>query len=716
MLFRSRTPDMSLSGGQGRAPATPVQESQHTNNPVAMNKPAEFHGDRAKYKDFKLQVTVYVLFYQNKFRTDMEKIMWVFTYLRGTAQQMIAPLMIESQKPVAQRSTTARAAMESFPAFLEHLDMIFGEVDVKRKAEADITKIRQTTSAAKYAAEFQKLALDSQMVEGALKPLFYQGLKSHVQMELSRTEMPSTMEKMYTEAIRLDDWWYEHHSKGKQGSGRKGGKYRANTQRYRKDPDAMEIDATNRQTGKKDKGRDKSQVECYNCGKKGHYKRDCRSPPKQQANASNKKTRTVEVALHATTMLDDPDYDSDNSTNYPRHVLEDWYGTNAPEYAESEDEPSQERRVTFKVDRKAEEQLASVSTAKEEDTSEPPTSDEYASPDDELSSEEDVSQTLRETEPDLTERTGQLPGTREWEVDQTVSDLGTLIDWLNGQDIIPGAKGANREEKTELRELREFKKAYLREHPRTGNKWTPAMDGACTVHDWTEALIAFYAFKHSPEVKIVDKWTKEELYQNVYEWGMEQGNPSAALTVMRYSTSRRQYNKFVEGWAKRHAKNTLTNEAGSNTITITTTGKAREDVEHISRAEELRREHAAFSWTACYDDGCRTHLSEKEGSGWFPREPRRFRNKRFRRARLQYGSKKQRSATIAWPEEHSDRAPGTSSDDSEDSSAPRQHNAETAQTAVSQWTQERLAKQQKLTPPKVVQGEGSADAPPPSKN
>ena len=76
----------------------------------------------------------------------------------------------------------------------------------------------------------------------------------------------------------------------------------------------MEIDATNKQLGKKDKGRDKSQVECYNYGKKGYYKRDCRSPPKQQANTSNKKNKTVEVALYATTVIDDSDIDSNNTT------------------------------------------------------------------------------------------------------------------------------------------------------------------------------------------------------------------------------------------------------------------------------------------------------------------------------------------------------------------------------------------------------------------
>ena len=34
-------------------------------------------------------------------------------------------------------------------------------------------------------------------------------------------------------------------------------------------------------------------------------------------------------------------------------------------------------------------------------------------------------------------------------------------------------------------------------------------------------------------------------------------------------------------------------------------------------------DHAVMSWTACYDHKCRVHLSEKEGSGWYPTRPTR---------------------------------------------------------------------------------------------
>jgi len=34
--------------------------------------------------------------------------------------------------------------------------------------------------------------------------------------------------------------------------------------------------------------------------------------------------------------------------------------------------------------------------------------------------------------------------------------------------------------------------------------------------------------------------------------------------------------------------------------------------------------HASMNWTGCPDDGCQIHLSEKEGSGWYPPFTRRL--------------------------------------------------------------------------------------------
>jgi hypothetical protein len=44
------------------------------------------------------------------------------------------------------------------------------------------------------------------------------------------------------------------------------------------------------------------------------------------------------------------------------------------------------------------------------------------------------------------------------------------------------------------------------------------------------------------------------------------------------------------------------------------------------RQQEATRnaEHASLNWTACYNDFCRVHIGEKDGAGWYPREPAKY--------------------------------------------------------------------------------------------
>ena len=55
-------------------------------------------------------------------------------------------------------------------------------------------------------------------------------------------------------------------------------------------------------------------------------------------------------------------------------------------------------------------------------------------------------------------------------------------------------------------------------------------------------------------------------------------------------------------------------------------GKAFVPTVH-GRTEEAAKQHARLSWTACYQDHCPIHYSDKLGSGWFPRQPRGRKNR-----------------------------------------------------------------------------------------
>ena len=47
-----------------------------------------------------------------------------------------------------------------------------------------------------------------------------------------------------------------------------------------------------------------------------------------------------------------------------------------------------------------------------------------------------------------------------------------------------------------------------------------------------------------------------------------------------------------------------------------------EGKKEINAVNQETGNHASMSWTACYDDNCQTHQSNKNGAGWYPKEPR----------------------------------------------------------------------------------------------
>ena len=49
-------------------------------------------------------------------------------------------------------------------------------------------------------------------------------------------------------------------------------------------------------------------------------------------------------------------------------------------------------------------------------------------------------------------------------------------------------------------------------------------------------------------------------------------------------------------------------------------GAGEDNMDETQQAAKKAMDHAGLSWTACYDDGCFVHLSEKQGR-WYPKKP-----------------------------------------------------------------------------------------------
>ena len=67
-------------------------------------------------------------------------------------------------------------------------------------------------------------------------------------------------------------------------------------------------------------------------------------------------------------------------------------------------------------------------------------------------------------------------------------------------------------------------------------------------------------------------------------------------------------------------------------------GRGAYDVSKLVEEPKTEPNHKAMSWTGCYDDYCKTHESDKQASGYYPKKPRKARmeiNMMMRRQPLQ---------------------------------------------------------------------------------
>ncbi|CAJ2503381.1 Uu.00g107750.m01.CDS01 [Anthostomella pinea] len=287
MIQQLQTRIQQLKGSNQQLEAQVMATPMTGNSGYKLPPPASDNGKDGNVQGFLTQAKAYLRFYARQINTEPDKVLCVAGFLKGEALEWFEPTMRNYlDKNEEEREDETNNVFQSYHHFKGKLRTTFGNPDKARLAERRLMTLQQRGSASKYAAEFKQIASRTDWTdEDALMAQFYTGLRDDIKDKVSKTQRPDELDDYVTQVIKINNRLYEQQAE-KQSSGVRTfikpniGKQRYNNRNYTpRVPSTatgyhsgpMDLDATKH---------DKKDVKCYNCGRNEHYKKECRSSPR----------------------------------------------------------------------------------------------------------------------------------------------------------------------------------------------------------------------------------------------------------------------------------------------------------------------------------------------------------------------------------------------------------------------------------------------------